>query len=52
MYFVQSNIQHVSPASRGFALPLDPDGDIRPPDPLFCPPYQIPGYAPDYMDSN
>ena len=31
--FVQSNIQHVSPA-----LPLDPAGDFRPPNPLFCPP--------------
>jgi len=50
MYFVQSNIQHVSPASGGFAsqtstgaLPLDPAGDFRSPDPLF----QIPGYATD-----
>jgi len=42
--FVQSNIQHVSPAFGGFAarptgallrLPLDPAGGLPPPDPLF-----------------
>ena len=28
------------------ALPLDPAGGLPSPDPLFCPPQQIPGYAP------
>jgi len=42
--FVQSNIQHVSPASGGFgprpprALPLDPAGGLPSLRPLFCPP--------------
>ena len=42
MYFVQSNIQHASPAFGGSpdshrAVPLDPAGYLRPSDPLFCP---------------
>ena len=43
--YVQSNIQHdiVSPAYGAStpaptgALPLDSGGDLRPPDPFFCP---------------